>query len=60
MLIVPFKQGRKLRRFKIEFGEGIAILLAPVLPSFRRLSLIEEANAIKLLRASHINILIII
>ncbi|KOS37045.1 hypothetical protein ACN38_g12186 [Penicillium nordicum] len=52
------QQGRKLRRFEIEFGEGIVILLAPVLPTFRRLSLIEEANAKQLLRASHVNILV--
>lgn len=52
------QQGRKLRRFEIEFGEGIAILLAPVLPSFRRLSLIEEAKTMQLLRASHVNILV--
>ncbi|OQE10119.1 hypothetical protein PENFLA_c001G08582 [Penicillium flavigenum] len=50
-------QGRKLRRFEIKFGEGIAIMLAPVLPTFRRLPLIEEAKAIELLRASHIDIL---
>jgi hypothetical protein len=52
------QQGRKLRRFEIEFGEGIALLFAPVLPTFRRLSLIEEAKAMQLLRASHTNILI--
>ena len=51
------QQGRKLRRFEIEFGEGIALLLAPVLPTFRRLSLREEARAIQLLRASHTEIL---
>lgn len=51
------QQGRKIRRFEIEFGEGIAILLAPVLSTFRRLSLVEEANAKQLLRASYINIL---
>ncbi|CAG7937290.1 unnamed protein product [Penicillium nalgiovense] len=50
--------GRKLRRFEIEFCEGIALLFAPVLPTFRRLSLIEEAKAMQLLRASHTNILI--
>ncbi|CAG8084110.1 unnamed protein product [Penicillium nalgiovense] len=52
------QQGRKLRRFEIEFGEGIALLFAPVLPTFRRLSLIEEAKAMQLLRASYTNILI--
>lgn len=51
------QQGRKLRRFEHEFGEGIALLLAVVLPSFRRLSLREEAKAIQLLRVSHTNIL---
>jgi hypothetical protein len=51
------QQGRKLRRFEIEFGEGIALLFAPVLPTFRRLNLIEEAKAMQLLRASHANIL---
>ncbi|CAG8887468.1 unnamed protein product [Penicillium egyptiacum] len=52
------QQGRKLRRFEIEFGEGIALLFTPVLPTFRRLSLTEEAKAIQLLKASHANILI--
>ncbi|KAJ5491947.1 hypothetical protein N7453_010044 [Penicillium expansum] len=52
------QQGRKLRRFEIEFGEGIALLFAPVLPTFRRLSLIEEAKAMQLLRGSHANILV--
>ncbi|KAJ5927156.1 hypothetical protein N7516_008929 [Penicillium verrucosum] len=50
------QQGRKLRRFEIEFSEGIALLFAPVLPTFRRLSLIEEAKAIQLLRGSFADI----
>ncbi|OQE64549.1 hypothetical protein PENNAL_c0225G01684 [Penicillium nalgiovense] len=52
------QQGRKIRRFEVEFGEGIALLFAPVLPTFRRLSLPEEAKAMQLLRASHANILV--
>ncbi|KAJ5473992.1 hypothetical protein N7475_003558 [Penicillium sp. IBT 31633x] len=52
------QQGRKIRRFEVEFGEGIALLFAPVLPTFRRLSLTEEAKAIQLLRASYANILV--
>lgn len=51
------QQGRKLRRFEIEFGEGIALLLAPVLPTFRRLSFGEETRAMRLLKASHTEIL---
>ncbi|CAG7923603.1 unnamed protein product [Penicillium olsonii] len=51
------QRGRKLRRFEIEFGEGIALLLTPVLPTFRRLSLGEEARAMQLLKASHTEIL---
>lgn len=51
------QQGRKLRRFENEFGEGITLLLAPVVPTFRRLSLREEARAIQLLKASHAEIL---
>ncbi|KAJ5891354.1 uncharacterized protein N7473_007582 [Penicillium subrubescens] len=34
------RQGRKIRRFEKELGAGIALLLAIVLPSFRRLPLI--------------------
>lgn len=52
------QQGRKLRRFEIEFGEGITLLFAPILPTFRRLSLTEEAKAMQLLRASYANILV--
>ena len=52
------QQGRKLRRFENEFGEGITFFLAVVLPSFRRLSLREEAKAIRLLRTTHTNILV--
>jgi hypothetical protein len=50
------QQGRKLRRFENEFGGGIALLLAPVLPTFRRLSLREEAKAMRLLRDRHASI----
>ncbi|OQD77428.1 hypothetical protein PENANT_c102G00568 [Penicillium antarcticum] len=50
------QQGRKLRRFESEFGGGIALLLVLVLPTFRRLSLREEAKAMRLLRASYVNI----
>ncbi|CAG8057755.1 unnamed protein product [Penicillium nalgiovense] len=52
------QQGRKIRRFEVEFGEGIALLFAPVLPTFRRLSLDQEAKAMQLLRASYANILV--
>lgn len=52
------QQGRKLRRFEIEFGEGIALLFAAILPTFRRLSLIEEAKAMQLLGASYANIIV--
>ncbi|KAJ6069155.1 hypothetical protein N7499_011042 [Penicillium canescens] len=50
------QQGRKLKRFESEFGGGIALLLVLVLPTFRRLSLREEAKAMQLLRASYANI----
>lgn len=42
--------GRKLRRFESEVGYGITLFLIPVLPSFRSLSLAEEARVIEILR----------
>lgn len=41
------QQGRKLRRLEAEFGTGIALVLVPVMPTFRRLSLAEEAKFIQ-------------
>lgn len=46
------QQGRKLRRFETEFGVGFSLLLIPVLPAFRRLSLDEERRVVQLLRAA--------
>ena len=51
------QQGRKLRRLEAEFGTGIALVLAPVMPIFRRLSLAEEAKFIPLLGSDYPNIL---
>ena len=47
-------QGRKLRRFETKFGAGIALLMAPVLPDFRRLSLDEEGKTIELLKTHRV------
>jgi hypothetical protein len=44
------QHGRKLMRFEHEFGPGITLLLIPVLPAFRQLSMAEEAKAIDMLR----------
>ena len=41
------QQGRKLRRLEAKFGTGIALVLVPVMPTFRRLSLAEEAKFIQ-------------
>jgi hypothetical protein len=51
------RQGRKIRRFEKELGAGIALLLAIVLPSFRRLPLGEEAKTIQLLRTNYADII---
>lgn len=47
------QQGRKLRRLEAKFSTGIALVLAPVLPTFRRLSLAEEAKFIQLLGSDY-------
>jgi hypothetical protein len=44
------QHGRKLMRFEYEFGPGITLLLIPVLPAFRQLSMAEEAKTINMLR----------
>jgi hypothetical protein len=46
------QQGRKLRRLENEFGTGFSLLLVPVLPTFRRLSLDEEHKLVQLLRTT--------
>lgn len=51
------RQGRKIRRFEKELGAGITILLAIILPTFRRLALDEEAKTIQLLRTNHADII---
>ncbi|KAF3399900.1 hypothetical protein F1880_008383 [Penicillium rolfsii] len=43
---------RTLMRFESQFGSGITLLLIPVLPAFRSLSLAEEARAIELLQGN--------
>ncbi|KAJ6126420.1 hypothetical protein N7523_002032 [Penicillium sp. IBT 18751x] len=52
------QQGRKLRRFEIKFGAGIALLMVPVMPGFRRLSLSEEAKVVQLLETDYSSILL--
>ncbi|KAJ5752748.1 hypothetical protein N7520_009665 [Penicillium odoratum] len=51
------QQGRKLRRMEVKLGTGIALVLAPVMPTFRRLSLAEEAKFIQLLVSDYPSIL---
>ncbi|KAJ5654837.1 hypothetical protein N7490_001840 [Penicillium lividum] len=51
------QQGRKLRRLELKLGAGIALVLAPVMPTFRRLSLAEEAKFIQLLVSDYRSIL---
>ncbi|KAJ5654932.1 hypothetical protein N7490_001935 [Penicillium lividum] len=51
------QQGRKLRRLEVKLGTGIALVLAPVMPIFRRLSLAEEAKFIQLLVSDYRSIL---
>lgn len=51
------RQGRKIRRFEKELGAGITILLAIILPIFRRLALDEEAKAMQLLRTNYADII---
>lgn len=50
------QQGRKLRRFEAKFGAGISLLIVPVMPTFRRLSLGEEAIVIQLLETDYSSI----
>ncbi|KAJ5330559.1 hypothetical protein N7476_000342 [Penicillium atrosanguineum] len=52
------QQGRKLRRLETKFGAGIVLLMVPVMPSFRRLSLGEEAKVVQLLEADYSSILL--
>lgn len=51
------RQGRKIRRVEKELGAGVALLLAIILPTFRRLTLDEEAKTIQLLRTNHADII---
>jgi hypothetical protein len=52
------QQGRKLRRFETKFGAGLALLMVPVMPIFRRLSLGEEAKVVQLLETDYSSILL--
>lgn len=47
------KQGRKVKRFEMKLGPGIALLIVPVMPIFRRLKREEEARTIELLGADY-------
>jgi hypothetical protein len=44
------QNARRLFRFESQFGPGITLLLIPVLPTFRVLTLAEEARAIQMLQ----------
>lgn len=50
--------GRKLWRFEAGSGVGIVLLLVPVLPSLRRLSLNEEVRTVTLLQTEYTKILL--
>lgn len=47
------KQGRKVKRFEMKLGPGIALLIVPVMLIFRRLKREEEARTIELLGADY-------
>ncbi|KAJ5904748.1 uncharacterized protein N7473_001664 [Penicillium subrubescens] len=44
--------GRRLMRFESTLGSGFSLLLIPVLPAVRRLSLAEEARTVEMIRGS--------
>lgn len=46
------QHGRRLMRFESALGRGITLLLIPVLPAVRRLSLAEEARTVEMIRGS--------